>query len=279
MNLLNIGCGSVFHPSWINLDISPSSPDVIGWDFRNGIPYSDSHFDVCYCSHVVEHLTTSEASILTNEVFRSLKSGGVFRVVVPDLETIVRSYVHFLEQSIIGIDEAVPNYDWIMLELYDQVVREVSGGEMAKYLRTSNLPNKDYIRLRIGYELDAILCAQPDVVSQTFWRKIKSLKPSQISRLIRNFRSSLARKLLVLIAGVEAGLAFDEGLFRRSGEIHRWMYDKFSLHRLLSQSGFTGIQVCQADESLIPNFNEYSLDTFNGKVRKPDSLFMEGVKP
>jgi predicted SAM-dependent methyltransferase len=279
MKLLNIGCGSVFHSSWINLDISPCSPDVIGWDFRKGIPYPDSYFDVCYSSHVVEHLTTSEAIILINEVFRSLKSGGIFRVVVPDLENIARNYIHFFEQSVIGIDEAIPNYDWMMLELYDQVVRKISGGEMAKYLRTSNLPNKDYIRLRIGCELDAILCPQTDIVSQPFWRKIKSLKPSQISKVIRNFRSSLARKLLVLIAGAEAGLAFDEGLFRRSGEIHRWMYDKFSLHRLLSQSRFTGIQVCQADESLIPNFNEYCLDTFNGQVRKPDSLFMEGVKP
>jgi predicted SAM-dependent methyltransferase len=279
MNFLNIGCGSIFHPSWINLDIAPSSQDVIGWDFRNGIPYHDNYFEACYSSHVIEHLTTSEAIFLINEAFRSLKSGGIFRVAVPDLETIVRNYIHFFEQSVVGINEAIPNYDWMMLELYDQVVREVSGGEMAKYIRNSNLPNKDYIQLRIGYELDTILRSQSDIITQSFWKKIKHLKPSQISKLLHDFRNSLARKLVVLVAGVEAGQAFDEGLFRRSGEIHRWMYDKFSLHRLLSQSRFTSIQVCQADESLIPNFNEYCLDTFNGQVRKPDSLFMEGVKP
>jgi Methyltransferase domain len=279
MNFLNIGCGSVFHPSWTNLDIAPSSQDVIGWDFRNGIPYPDNYFDACYSSHVIEHLTTSEAIFLINEAFRSLKSGGIFRVVVPDLETIARNYIHFFEQSVVGIDEAIPNYDWMMLELYDQVVRGFSGGEMAKYLRNSNLPNKDYIRLRIGCELDSIFRSQSDVIHQSFWRKIKSLRPNQISKLLYNFRNSLARKLVILVAGKEAGKALDEGLFRRSGEIHCWMYDRFSLHRLLLQSGFTGIQVCQADESSIPHFNKYCLDTLNGQVRKPDSLFMEGVKP
>jgi predicted SAM-dependent methyltransferase len=278
MLLLNIGCGSVFHANWINVDLVPSSPDVISWDFRNGIPYSDNYFDACYSSHVVEHLTTSESSFLINEAFRSLKPGGILRVVVPDLETIVRKYICFLEQSVVGIDEAIPNYDWMMLELYDQVIRKFSGGEMAKYLRNSNLSNKDFIRLRIGCELDSILRSQSDIIPQSFWRKIKSLRTSQISKLLYGFRNSLARMLVVLVAGEEAGEALDEGLFRRSGEIHRWMYDRFSLHRLLSQSGFIGIQVCQADESLIPHFNEYFLDTINGEVRKPDSLFMEGVK-
>ena len=57
------------------------------------------------------------------------------------------------------------------------------------------------------------------------------------------------------------------------------MYDRFSLERLLIEIGFVDIRCCRADESRIPNFNSYQLDTVNHTVRKPDSLFMEGLKP
>jgi hypothetical protein len=68
--------------------------------------------------------------------------------------------------------------------------------------------------------------------------------------------------------------------FRESGEIHQWMYDRFSLSRLLRQAGFAEDRVCAAGQSGIPNFNSYGLDlTADGAVRKPDSLFMEAAKP
>jgi hypothetical protein len=56
------------------------------------------------------------------------------------------------------------------------------------------------------------------------------------------------------------------------------MYDRFSLKRLLECSGFKEVRVCGADESRILNLNSYGLDIHDGKIRKPDSLFMEGKK-
>jgi hypothetical protein len=57
------------------------------------------------------------------------------------------------------------------------------------------------------------------------------------------------------------------------------MYDRFSLRRVLEQSGFRDPRRCAADQSRIPEFASYDLDTVGGRVRKPDSLFMEAVKP
>jgi hypothetical protein len=57
------------------------------------------------------------------------------------------------------------------------------------------------------------------------------------------------------------------------------MYDRYSLRRLLEQAGFIDVRICRADESRIPDFNSYNLDIVEGKVRKPVSLFMEGIKP
>ena len=111
---------------------------------------------------------------------------------------------------------------------------------------------------------------------KTIWEKLKSKRPSWF---IQKIRYKILEILVYLVAGRSAQVALREGLFRNSGEIHRWMYDRYSLSRLLTQSGFTKIRVCQANESAIPNFNTYELDVYQGKIRKPDSLFIEAIKP
>jgi len=71
----------------------------------------------------------------------------------------------------------------------------------------------------------------------------------------------------------------EEVAFRNQGEIHRWMYDRVSLKTLLQAAGFRDVVVCRADDSRIPDFSTYRLDTDElGNVRKPDSLFMEGTR-
>ena len=67
--------------------------------------------------------------------------------------------------------------------------------------------------------------------------------------------------------------------YRDSGEIYRWMYDRFSMKRLLERIGFVKVKICSADESLIPDWGTCNLDVLDGgQVRKPDSLFIECKK-
>jgi hypothetical protein len=69
------------------------------------------------------------------------------------------------------------------------------------------------------------------------------------------------------------------GDFRALGEVHKWMYDRYSLSVLLNQAGFQQFKVCACNESQIPTFNSYLLDiNADGSIRKPDSLFMEARK-
>jgi predicted SAM-dependent methyltransferase len=272
MKLLNIGCGSSLHPEWTNIDLVASSPNVQSHDVRKGLPYPDRYFDACYSSHVLEHHTQTDAKNLVSECFRVLKPQGVVRVVVPDLESIVRSYLHTLEQVEAGIMEAEPDYTWMTLELLDQIVRSSKGGEMINYLSSPNLQNKQFVKSRIGWEAEQNWLQQEE---KTNWQKLKS---KSWSWLLHNLRICLAQNIVKITAGKEAKLAFDEGLMRNTGEIHRWMYDRFSLRRLLSKVGFKDVLVCRADESRIPEFNTYSLDMVEGVVRKPDSLFIEGIK-
>ncbi|MFN7503667.1 MAG: class I SAM-dependent methyltransferase [Dolichospermum sp.] len=273
MKLINIGCGRSFHTDWVNIDLVSSCPEVKQHDIRKNLPYSDAEFDTCYTSHVLEHLRPQEAERLIAECRRILKPQGIIRVVVPDLETIAREYLNVLEKVAAGEQKLEDNYDWMMLELYDQTVRSFPGGEMERFLLKSNLANKEFILSRIGAEAENYWLSQ--TTQKSVWEKISNKKPSWFFEKTRNL---ILKSLVRMIAGNEAKQAFEEGLFRNSGEIHRYMYDRFSLRRLLKQSGFTNVCVCRPDDSRITDFNNYNLDVLNGKTRKPDSLFVEAIK-
>lgn len=58
------------------------------------------------------------------------------------------------------------------------------------------------------------------------------------------------------------------------------MYDSYSLAKLLKACGFQQIMQRTATQSYIPNWSDFNLDTEpDGSVYKPDSLFMEAIKP
>lgn len=281
--LLNIGCGAHFHPAWTNIDMFPQSPLVQAHDIRQGLPFADSSLDACYSSHVLEHVPPHMGRRLIAECFRVLRSGGVVRVVVPNLERTARSYLDALERAEAGEPGAAAVYDWLLLELFDQLVRTEYGGDMLRVMLNPAAPNRDVGIERLG-SFGLPQRHTPDPPGQPFavWRwAAQRLHPARLRPLLwgPQARLTLARTLVSLLAGCETRMAFDEGLFRGAGEIHRWMYDRFALRRLLLQNGFTDIRRCQADESRIPRFASYSLDTVDGQVRKPDSLFVEGIKP
>jgi len=294
MNLLNIGCGSRFHPAWINIDLVAVSPHVRQYDLRKGLPFADASLDACYSSHVLEHLTSEAAEASLREQFRALKSGGVVRVVVPDLEGIVREYVRLLEAAEAGNSSAEADYDWMMMELYDQVLRTVPGGQMGAYLKQPQVPNLDFVFSRLGdeaanwyayhHQTSKTQAAHTDTPQGTRRSWTEKLRSKSLIWLVQTLRQKTASALVRLAAGHSAQQAFAEGLFRQSGEIHRWMYDRSSLRRLLERVGFREVRVCTATESRIADFASYWLDTNpphtnNGRVRKPDSLFIEAVKP
>jgi predicted SAM-dependent methyltransferase len=269
--LVNIGCGATWHPAWMNLDVRPLSPHVQSWDVSQGLPFGSEQVEACYASHVLEHFTREQARVLLLECMRVLRPGGIVRLAVPDLEAMTREYLRVLAQAEAGDEAAVEQYNWIMLELLDQLVRDRSGGEMEQYLRRKAVNNAEYVVARIGPEAMKYMGVEAESNgSNTSSLGVKSM----ISKMARRIRSM----------GSHAGLhgtqeALRIGHFRLSGECHRWMYDRFSLKQLLEQCGFSGIRTCSAFESGIAGFSSFGLDVVNGKVRKPDSLFMEAIKP
>jgi SAM-dependent methyltransferase len=63
----------------------------------------------------------------------------------------------------------------------------------------------------------------------------------------------------------------------RSGVLHRWMYDRFSLGALLREVGFADVAQFDAQTSRVEGWSSFHLDTNpDGSIYKPGSLYMEG---
>lgn len=278
INYLNLGCGSRYHPDWINIDITSRDASVIQHDLHRGIPLPDASCYVVYHAAVLEHFRQSDAKIFLAECHRVLEPGGIIRVGVPDLEKICKLYLSTLSVAINGEGKTDSDYDWIMLELFDQIVREKSGGDMLKYLKQDPLPNEAFVYERIGEEgrqLVKLLRNHDKHSGHPF--------PDFLHKLRRGFRylPYLAKSsVLQWILGGDDKRAFEIGRFRLAGEVHQWMYDRYSLARLLGQTGFHEPQLQDANTSRIPNWISFHLDTLaDGQVIKPDLFFMEAFKP
>lgn len=107
------GCGLCAPDGWINFDASPTllvgrvpvigallprkgpkfPPNVRFGDVRRGLPVETASCRAVYASHVLEHLALDDFNKALAETFRILRPGGIFRLVVPDLEAAARKYL------------------------------------------------------------------------------------------------------------------------------------------------------------------------------------------
>ncbi len=280
MKKINLGCGSKFHPDWTNIDFVSSHPDVISHNLNLGIPFESVFFDIVYCSHVLEHFTKTKALDFLRECYRVLKGGGILRIVVPDLEMICRLYLENLDKAVKGDKTSADRYHWMKIELLDQIARNESGGEMLKYWKQNPMPAEDFVIKRVGAEAKGFIeyfKRNPDSGSAVSAKKeneniFKTIKKNIIRKLIKG-----SSEFLEMDSELENIIRI--GKFRLGGEVHQWMYDRYSLSLILSEAGFREIRVMDAVQSGIPEFQKYALDAdLDGNTRKPDSLFMEAVK-
>lgn len=124
MSRINIGCGQTPTKGWRNFDnslslklakwpllfrilvgarmISPSQERFIRFarsnlieygEATNRLPVETGSIDVLYSSHMFEHLDRQEAVLFLSEAKRVLRSGGILRLAVPDLQKELANYI------------------------------------------------------------------------------------------------------------------------------------------------------------------------------------------
>jgi len=256
---VNLGCGRRRHPEWTNCDLVPDGPEVIRCDLRRPLPFPTASCEAVYAAHVLEHLAVGEARRLVAEIHRVLRPGGVVRIVVPDLENIARAYLASLERAAVeGTTERRWEHSWMTVEFLDQLVRDVSGGLMRRWWSCEPVPCREFLAARLGEEATAGIAA---VAALRRTAGIEPLEPAAIFQAQPAPPRAAAR-------------------FAAAGERHRWMYDRVSLGGLLEEAGFAAVAPTTATASRIADFAAAALDADAfGRSRKPDSLYMEGVRP
>ena len=117
---IHYGCGLTAPPEWINFDSSPTLriqkipllrkllkkklnvvfPDnVLYGDITKGLPITKSSADGVFCSHVLEHLSLNEFRIALSNTYSILKTNGIFRCVLPDMEYLAKVYLKDLQEQ------------------------------------------------------------------------------------------------------------------------------------------------------------------------------------
>lgn len=107
------GCGWSAPDGWHNFDGSPTLrferipvigklytknatrfPATVRYaDVTAGLPIDSNSCDGVYASHILEHLSRNDIEVALKETLRILRPGGIFRLVVPDLEIAAREYI------------------------------------------------------------------------------------------------------------------------------------------------------------------------------------------
>lgn len=134
-NCMQFGCGLSCPDGWTNFDSSPRLrmqrlplvghvmpagpfgrfPNAVRYgDIVKGLPVSDGSVRLLYCSHVLEHLSLKDLRRALRNCARMLAPGGVFRLVLPDLEVLINAYSAsrettraetFIRSTLMGVED------------------------------------------------------------------------------------------------------------------------------------------------------------------------------
>ena len=268
---VNVACGNTYVDDWLNYDYAPVSASVIKANLLETLPLESEVADVVYSSHFFEHIPRLAVDRFLNECFRVMKSGGKIRLVMPDLDELCREY---LTRREVGEHEKA---NFVVLEILDQCVRSTPGGSLAGYYQeiasTNQTDMAGYIFERTGEPLTDFLPKQQIPLS----RKILTTL-AQPTKLIGRLERIYCQLLTSLLpnAFLQQNVSFTQ-----IGERHAWIYDFYSLSKLLEAAGFVAIKKMDFDQSNIEGFPLFPLDlTDKGRPRKgSESMYIEATKP
>jgi predicted SAM-dependent methyltransferase len=275
--MVNLGCGTHYHADWLNINFTKTGDNVLVHDLTKGIPLDAGSADIVYHSHVIEHFNEGDGLSFIKECARVLKSKGIIRIATPDLLRLTKEYITISDSREMNDNLILKKkHQWLLIEMYDQVLRTNSGGKMVEFLQEmSDSEVERFVLSRCGYEIEQLLgiIRSENIVGDNKKISIKD----RIAFRIKNFRRLFKESLISKVLGNEYAL-LQEARFRKTGEVHYCMYDFSRLKDVLSKCGFTSITQESFNTSLIPEWSSYKLDEINGQVRKPDSMFIEAVK-
>jgi hypothetical protein len=127
------GCGFSAPVEWRNFDASPTlrferlplvgklykkngtrfPANIEYGDITKGLPVPADSCSGIYASHILEHLALNDFRLALRNTYPLLHSGGIFRLVVPDLKTLAEKYLQsrdataaemFMRETCLGVE-------------------------------------------------------------------------------------------------------------------------------------------------------------------------------
>ena len=280
--------GKVLIEEWTNVMFSVlAQPDVDNMYYvdisAKSLHFPNSSFDAVNAYHVFEHLTPREGEHFALEILRVLKPGGIFRISVPDLEQSCRKYLHHLAKAVQEpTDQNLRQYKWSVMEIFEQMVRDKSGGLMLEAIRSGEY-DEEYLNeyysdvFRPFYQKggtdnrNAVL----GDIKKTVLQQLMRVMPK---RLYLGLARRIKKVLIKRLVPEETILATNHPLVRK--EAVRWMYDRLSLQLLAEKVGFVEFKQMTFKDSDIPHWDQYDLDRSNHGDRPIDpSVYVECRRP
>lgn len=130
---IQYGCGFSAPVGWRNFDASPTlrferipligklynknearfPANIEYGDIIKGLPVASNSCSGIYASHVLEHLALNDLRVALKNTYGLLHSGGIFRLIVPDLEALAEKYLQsnnataaetFMRETCLGVE-------------------------------------------------------------------------------------------------------------------------------------------------------------------------------
>jgi predicted SAM-dependent methyltransferase len=128
---LQLGCGGDHIIGFLNTDYFLNPEADVGIDMRFPLRFPDNTWKGVYAHHSVEHIDYPDAYRLFREIRRVLRPGGVFRMIVPDLEVFLRCYASTDQRKRAEIFSIIPpnhmqelSFIKTPLEMIDYIFRD-----------------------------------------------------------------------------------------------------------------------------------------------------------
>jgi predicted SAM-dependent methyltransferase len=152
---LHLGCGGNLITGWGNVDFDGPA-HTIRHDLTKSLPIAAGTIDFIYSEHFIEHIRRDQAVALLAECRRVLRSGGVLRLVTPDLDKLIEEYQagRTTEWADMGwsspspcimLNEGVRN--WGHQFLYNR-------SELEAVLNEAGFSNKEWVAWRMSRHLE-----------------------------------------------------------------------------------------------------------------------------
>lgn len=241
---LNLGCGTRMHRSWNNLDFSLS---------------------ILLSRHPAISNILRKLGVLSQERYEKL-----LRVAPDAIYWNLAKGIPFADDTLDIV------YHSHVLEHFDRELAPEILKECFRVLKRNGIirvvvPNLQILINKYNASVTLLQQNKSEAALEHHYQAIYDLFEQMVRREMAGTQQQrkVVRRLENLVRGDAS----------QTGEIHRWMYDSYSLEKLLAQVGFKDIRVQTPFTSRIAGWTSFNLDTdADGTIDKPDSLYMEGVK-